>query len=87
MYLLDRLHSDIIRQKCETSLMDEIIRERRLRWLGHVGRMDNERLPKRMLIARTEEGQRNRARPRKSAELARDDLVQDWGTPVVQEPP
>ena len=54
----------------------EIIRERRLRW-GHVGRMGNERLPKRILFARTEDGQRNRGRPRKSwAELARDDLVQ-----------
>ena len=40
--------------------------------------MGNERLklPKRMLLARTEEGQRNKGRPRKSwAELARDDLV------------
>ena len=57
--------------------MAEIIKERGLRWLGHVGRMGNERLPKRMLFARTKEGQRNRGRPKKSwAELARDDLVQ-----------
>ena len=76
--VLESLHSDIIRQKCETPLMTKIIRERRLRWLGQaVGRMGNERLPKRMLFARTEEGHRKRATPRKSwAELARDDLVQ-----------
>ena len=47
--------------------MADIIRERRLRWLDHVGRMGNERLPKRMLFARIEEGQRNRGRPRKSS--------------------
>ena len=77
MTVLDRLHSDIIRQKCETCSMAEIIRERRLRRLGHVGRMGNERLPKRMLFARTEEGQRNTGRHRMSwTELARDDLVQ-----------
>ena len=70
--VLDRLHSDIIRQKCETPSMTEISRERRLRWLGHVGRMGNDRLPKRMLFARTEEGHRIRGTPRKSwAELAR----------------
>ena len=64
--------------------MAEIIRECRLRWLGHVGRMGNERLPKGMLYARTEEGQRNRGRPRKSwAELTCSDL----GIPVVQELP
>ena len=75
--VLDRLHSDIIRQKCETTSMAEIIRGGRLRRLGHVGRIENERLPKRMLFARTEEGQRNRGRPRKSwAELPRGDLVQ-----------
>ena len=61
MNVLDRVHNDIIRQKCETSFIAEIIRERRLHWLGHVGRMGNERLPQRMLFARTEEG-----RPRKS---------------------
>ena len=31
--------------------------------LVHVGRMGNERLPKRMLFARTEEGHRNRGKP------------------------
>ena len=64
--VLDRLHSDIIRQKCETSSMAGIIKECRLRWLGHVGRMGNKRLPERMSFARTKEGQRNRGRPRKS---------------------
>ena len=77
MTVLDRLHSDVNRQKCETLFMIEIIRERRVCWLEHAGRMGNERLPKRMLSARTEEGHRNRGRPRQSwAELARDDLVQ-----------
>ena len=75
--VLNRPHSDIIRQKCETPSMTEIIRERRLRWLGYVGRMGNERLPDRMLFTGSEEGHRNGGRPRKSwAELARDDLVQ-----------
>ena len=30
--------------------MTEIIRERRLRWLGYVGRMGNERFPKRYCL-------------------------------------
>ena len=32
--------------------ISDIILEQRLRWLGHVGRMDEERLPNRLLLQR-----------------------------------
>ena len=55
--------------------IDKEIRYRRLRWLGHVGRMHNDRLPKRLLFSQVS-GQRSVGRPRLMwNDLARSDLA------------
>ena len=42
-----------------------MIRSSRLRWLGHVSRMDNSRIPKQLLFGELMLGKRDRGRPRK----------------------
>ena len=44
--------------------VDEVTRRSRLRWCGHVERMEDFRLPKRILYSEVD-GRRNRGRPRR----------------------
>jgi len=41
----DKVRNEDIRKKTGSRKLDDIIKERRLRWLGHVLRMDNCRAP------------------------------------------
>jgi len=43
--------------------MDNILRERRLHWLGHVIRMDGQRIPQQLGAALGGSGLRERSRP------------------------
>ena len=63
--LMDKVPNDKILQMCNTSCASDIVRYRRLRWLGHVARMGNDRLPKMMMFS-TLEGAGKRGRPIKS---------------------
>jgi hypothetical protein len=58
----DHLHNHTIRQKTEQPEIIELIRRSRLRWLGHVMRMQNDRLPPKLLFAQAD-GKRPRGRP------------------------
>ena len=49
-----------VRKKCGQPLLEEIIRQRRMRWLGHVQRMDGERYPRCMLWGRLAAGKRRK---------------------------
>ena len=51
--------TDELRRKCKLRKVEELLRIRRLRWLGHAARMSPDRLPKKMLT-----GQLGRTRPR-----------------------
>ncbi len=64
---MDKVPNDKILQMCNTSCTcaSVIVRYRRLRWLGHVARMGNDRLPKIMMF-RTLEGAGKRGRPIRS---------------------
>ena len=59
---MDRVSNEEILKMCNTSFASDIVRYRRLRWLGHVARMDNDRLPKIMMFS-TLEGAGRRGRP------------------------
>ena len=61
--LLDRIENDVIRAKCKQVKVDVQLRYHRLRWLGHLVRMSDDRIPKRMLFSFVE-GHRPRGRPR-----------------------
>ena len=72
--LLDRIENDVIRAKCKQVKVDVKLRYHRLRWLGHLVRMSDDRIPKRMLFSFVE-GHRPRGRPRaKWADLLINDL-------------
>ena len=49
-----------VRMQCGQPLLEEIIRQRRMRWLGHVQRMDGERYPRCMLWGRLAAGKRRK---------------------------
>ncbi len=63
--LMDRIPNEAVLKKCNTSRASDIVKYRRLRWLGHVARMENDRLPK-MLLFSSLEGAGKRGRPIKS---------------------
>ena len=44
--------------------ISEMIRERRMRWAGHIRRMDDARLPKKLMFGEVEGGRRTRGRPK-----------------------
>ena len=63
--LMDKVPNKEILNMCNTSCASDIVRYRRLRWLGHTVRMGDERLPKMMMFS-TLEGAGKRGRPIKS---------------------
>ena len=62
MKLNGRIESQI--QKCKKELALNLLRSRRLRWLGHVAPMDNSRIPKQILYGELYESTCNIGRPK-----------------------
>ena len=52
-----RRHTDI-RARANIDTVETMVRKRRLRWLGHVARMDPGRIPRQLLVCKFETGQR-----------------------------
>ena len=48
--LKDKIRNEIILGWCNAARVSNIVSHRRLRWLGHLARMPDERLPKRVLF-------------------------------------
>src|SRR3984885_2110199 len=61
----DKVKNDTIRRITGQETMENIIRKRRLRWMGHVIRMDEARIAKQVMNWKPE-GRRGRGRPRKN---------------------
>ena len=73
--LLSHITNEAVLKRCDMVYVDKEIQYRRLRWLGHVGRMADDRLPKRLLFSQVS-GQRPVGRPRLMwNDLARADLI------------
>ena len=49
---MDHVPNEVIRKRCFQSSLESIMRQRRLRWLGHVQRMELPRMPKLILWGR-----------------------------------
>jgi len=62
----DKLKNDEIRTRTGLQKVGTIIKERRLRWLVHVMRMDNDRIPHQELNWKLEGFKRKPGRPRKN---------------------
>jgi hypothetical protein len=61
----DRIRNKIIREIVGVQSTQEYVKRSQLRWYGHVNRMDDKRIVKRVYEAR-EIGKRSRGRPRKT---------------------
>ena len=48
----ERQRNTVIRFKASIETVDTMIRKRRLRWLGHVARMEPHRIPRRLLVCK-----------------------------------
>lgn len=72
-----------IRQRCGTVSLAEMLKAGRLRWLGHVVRMGQERLPKQALMSQLHGvGAARRGRPRASWEGCVADDLESLGLPT-----
>ena len=64
-----RTHGNVsgaeLRRRCRLPKIEKLLRVRRLRWFGHVARMDKDRLPRKMLTAFIGT-KRPKGRPRKN---------------------
>ena len=60
-----RVTNTEVLERANCSSIESMIRRSRLRWLGHVSRMDNSRIPKQLLFGELKLGKCNRGRPRK----------------------
>ena len=78
MCRVDRLTNEHIRITCdEQPEIIEIIRTQRLRWLGHMMRMSDNRMPKKIFFGKIiSSGQRRRGRPRRTwSDVIRCDMI------------
>ena len=50
----------------ETSMLSDMVGERRLRWAGHVRRMGENRVPKKILFGEIQCGRVRRGKPRRT---------------------
>ena len=60
-----RVTNTEVLERANCSSIESMIRRSRLRWLGHVSRMDNSRIPKQLLFGELKLGKCNRGRPHK----------------------
>ena len=60
----DKITNVEILRRANLPCMADILIEKNLRWLGHVHRMDADRLPRQQLYSQLCEGKRNQGRPR-----------------------
>jgi len=81
---MDKVSNLEILGRCGTTSLYPIIKQRRLRWLGHVSRMAHSRLPHQVLYGQLADGKRSRGRPKlRFVDVCRRDLRQfnisaDW---------
>ena len=59
----DRVSNPEVLKRSNSTTIMSLLLKRRLRWLGHVQRMDNTRIPKQLLFAELSSGTRQRGRP------------------------
>ncbi len=60
----DKVSNSKVLEQAKLKTLHSTLRERRLRWLGHVRRMDTGRIPRDLLYSELEEGTRPTGRPK-----------------------
>jgi hypothetical protein len=59
----DKVSNNAVLERAQIPSMFTLLKQRRMRWLGHVTRMDDGRIPKDLLYGELAEGKRPRGRP------------------------
>ena len=59
----DKIRNNIIREEVGQIAIQDHVKKKELRWFGHLNRLDENRIPRKVYEARTE-GTRGRGRPR-----------------------
>ena len=78
----DRVPDVRVLDLCQSTNLTTIIRKRRLKWIGHVHRMDDIRTPKCVLFGELSTGKRSTGRPRlRFKDSVKRDLI-DFGIPT-----
>ena len=83
---MDKVKNDEVRRRCLQQTLEAILRQKRLRWLGHVQRMNWQRLPKVVLWGRLQEGSRSAGGQKKrwvdvcTQDLKSLGILNDWKT-------
>ena len=81
---MDHVPNEVIRKRCLQSSLESIMRQRRMRWLGHVQRMELPRMPKLILCGRLPNlkrkpgGQRKRWMDVCMEDLKHLDILHSW---------
>ena len=72
----DHMTNEDVLEKTGSPSMTDLLRQRRLRWLGHVCRMEDGRIPKDLLFSQLATGTRPRGRPQlRYKDLCKRDLI------------
>jgi len=74
-----KVTNEEVRKRTGMGNLLNILRRNRLRWLGHINRMDSNRLPKQALQWAPREGKRKRGRPRKNWKATMTDDLRSLG--------
>ena len=73
-----RRHNWELRERTKQPHVSQFVKGRRIQWAGHVARMEEERLPKKILLAHVE-GRRPIGRPRKDWKRCLEEDLQQQG--------
>ena len=86
---LDKIRNTEIRNRANIERIKTLLRRRRLKWLGHIQRMKNSRLPKQLVVSKIKEGKRLHGKQKQrwhdvvNADLKSLDMVSTWRTKVL----
>ena len=74
----DKVRNNTIREEVKQIPIQEFIKKKELRWFGHLNRMDEDRIPRKVYETRTE-GVKGRGRPRLEWEKYITELAKERG--------
>ena len=87
--LFDKIRNTEIRNRANIERIETLLRRRRLRWLGHIQRTENSRLPKQLVVSKIKEGKRLHGKQKQrwhdvvNADLKSLDMVSTWRTKAL----